>query len=77
MPETQIKVEILEFYEVFPYYLKFLKNKLKINSLEVKKYKGYFIVKLNCTNEEIFNLIENLYNFRDIFKIQKISYNYK
>jgi len=77
MPETQIKLEILSYKELFPFYLKFLSKKLKINNSRIKIYKNYLIFSLIAEKNEIPNFIENLYNYGDLFKIQKIVYDYK
>ena len=77
MPETQIKVELVALKDFFPIYVKLIAKKLKIEIKFIKKYKNFYLIDLNSTSEENYNLIENFYNFGNIFNIKKVIFNYK
>ncbi len=77
MSETQIKVELNKYIDIFPIYVKILAKKLKIEIKEIKKSKNYLLINSSGNEVENYHLIENFYNFGNLFNIQKIIYSYK
>ena len=77
MPETKIKVEISAFKRLFPLYVRILGKRLNFEVSSIKKYKNYFLISTSEKSEEIFKLVSNLYNFNDLYNIQKVIFDYK
>lgn len=77
MAETQIRIEIEAFKEIFPVYVKIVSQKHKILLKAIKKSKQYFFVSVVSDGPSCYQFIENLYNFGNLFNIQTIKFNYK
>lgn len=77
MPETQIRIEIKAYLGLFPFYLRLISKKLKIEISSIKKYRQFFLLNTTSQADEIYYLIENLYNFGNFFNIQSIKFDYK
>lgn len=76
MAETQIRVEVDAFKEAFPFYVRIVSKRLKIELKSIKKYKQYFLINLIADGDKSYQFIENLYNFGNLFNIQTVKFDY-
>lgn len=76
MQETQIKVEYNAFKELFPIYIKLLLRKEKIKLVSIKSQSNKSTLIIETTRSKRTQLVEKMYNFNNLFKIQKIEYEY-
>lgn len=78
MPETQIKIEIQAFFDLFPLFCKFQVRKSRGVLKTIKRQKQFFILTVELEKkDEIFILCEDFYIFKNLFNVQKVIFDYK